>query len=391
MTDARAAGALFAAYFAYVGVTSPYLPLWLADRGLTVAQIGALMALPQFLRIVGPPAWGWAAHRLAGEATLLRAAATASTVAAALLAAAGGFWTLAALALLLNFSTSGINPITEAVALRAVAGDAGRYGRIRLWGSVGFVAAVAAAGPLLDAVGVAWLPACMAAALASLAAVAWRLPASGQPPRARASAGGVLRRLREPAVAAFFASCLAMQLAHAALYVFYSLYLERLGWSRGAIGAMWTLGVLAEIALFAGQRRLFERFAPPALLSACFLVTAGRFATIAVAGDRPGPWSVALLVLAQLLHAVSFGLHQSASMAMLHRWFGGPLQARAQAFYVVVSYGLGASIGGLIAARAWQAAGPAAAFWVASAMALAGWGAVAWCRRALRGTAAAGA
>lgn len=367
--------ALLCAYFAYIGIFSPYLSLWLAQEGMSIAQIGILMSLPQVLRIVGPPAWGWAAGRIAPEHVLLRVAGIASALSVAGLFLADGFAGLALVLLLVFFATSGIVPIGEAITLRAVEGDAGRYGRVRLWGSVGFVLAVLAAGPLLDRFGLAWLPAMMLAAMVAVALLAWRLPASAP----RASIGPRVRlrqRLREPAVAAFFASCFLMIFAHAGLYAFYSLYLEHHGYSRSMIGAMWALGVVAEIALFFWQRPLFSRVSALALLSASFLVCALRFGAIAWAGGALVP-----LLLAQLLHAVTYGVHHSASMAMLHRWFEGPTQARAQAAYVAIGYGLGGAGGGLAASLAWERFGPEAVFLLGAAAALAGWLAVVACRR----------
>jgi PPP family 3-phenylpropionic acid transporter len=100
-------------------------------------------------------------------------------------------------------------------------------------------------------------------------------------------------------------------------------------------------------------------------------VCALRFAIIAAAAG-----SAALLVLAQLMHAVTFGLHHSASMAVLHRWFAPAQQARAQAAFIVVAYGLGGTAGGLAAAVLWERIAPEAAFFGAALAAVAGWVAV---------------
>lgn len=360
-------GALFGAYFAFVGAFSPFLGLYLSHLGLSIAQIGVLLAVPQLLRIVGPPFWGWMAGR-AAERRLLVAAAAGMIAGSALLALPGAMGGVAAVLVLLFFASSGVVPIAEAVALRETHGDSGRYGRLRIWGSVGFIAAVSAGGPLLDAVGVAWLPGWM---LAMAVLVFWAARRTGArepaPRRARTPGQGIRARLREPAVAAFFAQGFLMIVAHSALYAFYSLHLERMGFSKTLIGAMWSVGVAAEIAVFALQRRLFERVDAARLLRVALWVAAARFVIIAACGD-----GLAWLLAAQLLHAVTFGVHHSASVLLLHRWFPPEAQARAQAVNIVVCYGLGGSLGGLGAAWAWEALSPQAMFMAAALAAAAG-------------------
>ena len=90
-----------------------------------------------------------------------------------------------------------------------------------------------------------------------------------------------------------------------------------------------------------------------------------RFAVIGAA-----PQQVALLAGAQLLHAATFALHHSASVTTLQRWFSGPLQARGQALFISLSYGIGGSLGGLFLAQCWQRLGPQSVYYVASLLGL---------------------
>lgn len=362
--------ALFFAYFAFIGIFSPYLSLWFDSRGLSIGQIAVLMSLPQLLRIVAPPFWGWLADRFGYRIALLRGSALASLGVLLLFPFAGGAPTLAVLMLLLFFLTAAQMPIGETIALDLARGDAGRYGRMRMWGSVGFIVTVLGAGPLLDRFGLAALPWLMAGAMALLVGVTLRLPEQPlqRAPRRGASLG---QRLREPAVLAFLASAFLMVFAHAALYSFFSLFLERHGYSTTAIGAIWAIGVVAEIALFMLQRHLFDRLSAMRLLAFSFLVCGLRFAMI---GASEG--ALWVLVWAQLMHAATFGLHHSASMAVLHRWFEPAQQGRAQAAFIVVAYGLGGSVGGLTAGWLWEHLSPTAAFFGAALAGLVGWGAV---------------
>ena len=358
--------ALYAAYFAFVGLFSPYLSLWFDSRGLSIGEIAVLLSLPQVLRIVAPPFWGWLADRGGHRVALLRISAVAALVVLLLFPLATRPVEYALVMLALCFLTAAQMPIGEAIALDLARGDAGRYGRMRLWGSVGFIATVLAGGPLLEAFGLAALPWLLAAAMAVLVGVTFTVPEPPAPP-ARAGAVPIAERLREPAVLAFLASAFLMIFAHAALYSFFSLFLERQGWGTTAIGAIWGIGVVAEILLFMLQRRLFERASAMRLLAASFVVCGVRFAMIGV--SEGALW---VLVCAQLMHAVTFGLHHSASMAVLHRWFEPAQQARAQAAFIVVAYGLGGSLGGLAAGWLWTEVSPAAAFHGAAAAGFAG-------------------
>jgi PPP family 3-phenylpropionic acid transporter len=347
---------LYFAYFAFIGIYSPYLSLWFDARGLGIPEIALLMSMPQLLRIVAPPFWGWLADRSGRRVELLRGSAWAAFGLLLLLPWAGGLGGLMALMLAVFFLTAAQMPIAEAVALQIAGGDSGRYGRMRLWGSVGFVLTVVAGGPLLAAFGLHALPWLMAAAMAGLAFVTTVLPRTA-PVRAERPAVDIAARLREPAVIAFMASAFLMVFAHAALYAFFSLFLERHGWGTSAIGAIWGLGVLAEIVLFTVQRHVFALASPMALLGFSFAVCALRFGMVAASDG-----ALAVLLPAQLMHAVTFGLHHSASMAVLHRWFEPVQQARAQAAFIVVAYGLGGSSGGLAMGWLWETVAPEAAF-----------------------------
>lgn len=364
----RQVRALYFSYFAYVGTLSPYLSLYLEASGYSVAAIGLLLAVPQAMRIFAPPLWGALADRSGLGGRLLVAGAALTTLFVLLLpwaVAHGQAMTLVLLAALF-LASAGITPIAEATALSLAGGDAGRYGSMRLWGSIGFVIAVVVVGPALDLTGALALPWFLAAITGGIVLVGLRLAALAGPPRT-APASRLRSRLRERAVAAFFVANFLMLFAHAALYVLFSLYLQRHGYSKSAIGLFWAISVLAEIALFRWQSVLFNRFSAVGLFAFSIGVAALRFALVGVSGG--GLW---LLLVSQLLHAITFGLHHSASMALLHRWFGPAQQGRAQALFVTIGYGCGGTLGGLAMSAIWENVSPEAAFAGASLAAGAG-------------------
>jgi PPP family 3-phenylpropionic acid transporter len=173
--------------------------------------------------------------------------------------------------------------------------------------------------------------------------------------------------LKRADVAGLFAACFCMTVAHGALYTFYTLFLVEHGHSKSLAGVLWTLGVLAEIAVFARLPALMRRFGLREILIASFLAAAVRFVAIGW-----GVESLAVLFAAQLLHAASFGTFHAASVAAVNRVFVGPLQVRGQALYSSLAYGLGGSAGALLAGLAWEPLGAAWTFTISSGFAVAG-------------------
>lgn len=354
----------FFAYYGYVGVFSPYASLYFADRGLSAAQIGVLMSLMQVMRIFGPNLWGWVADHTRRRVSVLR-----FTSLAAAAAFCGMFWGQTfgyffVLMVIVNLFTSAQGPISEALMLSAMRGDLTHYGRLRLWGSVGFIAAVMLSGQLLDWQGIDLMPWIALLLLVMVSGVTLNM--SEEAPAAHAhEAPSVRSLLRERAVLAFFASTFLMIAAHSSLYVYYSLYLASIGYSKTVIGLMWSLGVVAEIVFFYYQAPLFRRFGVRPLMLFSLAIAVPRFLMIGVGAE-----SLTVLLLAQVMHAATFGVHHSASVATLQRWFSGPLQARGQALYISISYGLGGTLGGLLLSACWDTFGARLVYLIAALLSL---------------------
>jgi PPP family 3-phenylpropionic acid transporter len=268
--------------------------------------------------------------------------------------------------ILLNMFTSAQGPLSEALMLSEMRGDLTHYGRLRLWGSVGFIGTVTLAGQLLDWFGVGLTPWIVLSVLALVLAASLRMQESPHTLSLHA-APSVAALLKRREVAAFFVSTFLMIAAHASIYVFYSLYLAQNGYSKTVIGLMWSLGVVAEIVFFFYQTPIFRWMGVEKLMLASLLLAALRFLMIGF-----GTQSLLLLLLAQVLHAASFGAHHSASVMTMQRWFAGALQARGQALYTSISYGMGGTLGSLVLSAFWDKSGAHAVYLTAAALALGG-------------------
>jgi len=353
-------------YFAFIGAFSPYFSLYLKSLAFSAWDIGVLMSLMQLMRLLAPNLWGWLADRIGAKTPIVRAAALMSLLGFSsffLVQSFAGFFVGMAL---LAFFWSASLPLVEALTFSHLGAQAHRYGAVRLWGSVGFIVAVLGLGWLLDHVPLSSILWVSTALLAGILAFALLLPEKAEPRHEsdHLPIGDILRR-RE--VRALFVGCFFMSAAHGALYVFYSLYLVEHGYSTSMVGLLWTLGVLAEIVVFIFMPRLLQAYSLRAMLLFSFACAVLRFLTIGWGVEWLG-----LLVLAQLLHAATFGVHHATAIAAVHRWFAGRHQARGQALYGSISFGAGGMLGGLLSGWAWDIIGASLTYTLGAGFALAG-------------------
>jgi MFS transporter, PPP family, 3-phenylpropionic acid transporter len=311
----------YAAFFAAAGLTLPFFPVWLSAKGLDAAAIGIVLAVPQFLRLAAIPAGTRLADRRGALKGPLVATALMTVVAMLAVAFADRFAVILSAFALAAMLSAPVLPLGDAYALKGLAARGLSYGPVRLWGSVAFMAANLGGGLILGSIApvqLIWpiLAGYGAIALAALALV----PMPGAP---RADARASRGHLREPAFLALMTAAALTQASHAVYYGFSTLAWSAQGLSGGAIGALWALGVAAEIVLFALAGRL------PALAATTLIAlgaAGGALRWAAMAFDPPA----LVLPLLQILHALSFGAAHLGTMAYLARTAGEGRRAAAQ-------------------------------------------------------------
>ena len=376
-------GAWYFAYFAAAGVFLPYFSAYLFDRGLDARAVGALFAALTVTKLVTPWVWGYAADRTGSRKRVVCVASAGAVLAFAAVAASSGFWPLFAALVAFGFFWQGALPQFEALTLARLGERAARYVHVRLWGSVGYVAAVTGVGALLERLSVANVPLFVLAGLLLVLVAAVAIPSDAGPGRRPAAPEPPDGGGRPPVpgwLVAFFLASLAMQASHGAFYTFFTPFLLDHGYRPGAIGALWALGVVCEIVLFAFfAHRWIERFAVQWLLIGCFAAAVVRWVVTAMLAGDP-VW----LTASQVLHAATFGLHHALAMYLLRRAFRDRHLGRAQAVYASVSFGAGSALGSVVAGQLWASFGGEAAFLGAAALAALGAVVVAvWIRPAL--------
>ncbi len=338
-------------FFASLGVLVPYWSLYLKSLGFGPAEIGELMALIMATKVVAPNVWGWIADQTGRRIQIIRLATLVALIAFAGVFLGQGYWWMAAVMCLFSFFWNAALPQFEASTMSMLGEKVHRYSSIRLWGSVGFIVAVVALGPVLDSVGTGAIPVAILVLLFGLAMSTWLVPQEKRLKVEHHSAS-IWKVLRRPQVIVVLLVCFLLQASHGPYYTFYSIYLEEAEYSRSLIGQLWALGVVAEIGVFLVMHRLLPRYGAKALLLVSLGLTTLRWILIAWFVDWLG-----MMLFAQLLHAASFGIYHAVAIYLIHKIFTGRHQGRGQALYSSLSFGAGGALGSLISGYLWSGVG----------------------------------
>ncbi len=358
----------YAALFTVIGVQLPYWPLWLQAQAVTPGQIGILLAVGFWAKVLANPLIGRAVDVHGRRRGPMIALATVALLAYGLFALADGFIALLVLSIFSTAAFAALMPLGENVTLLTVYEKRLDYGRIRLWGSLTFIAGSLLGGWLLldqPVDMILW---------GILAGLALTLGACVLLPDVRTQGSATDRSpppplaplLRHPAVITFLIAAALLQASHAAYYGFATLHWRQAGLSEALIGVLWAIGVVAEIVLFAFGNRLVERVGPARLL---LLGGAGGVLRWTVLALTTSPWLVAP---AQTLHALTFGAIHLGAMHFIARAVPPECSGRVQAIYSSVALGaaMGLAIG--LTGRLYESGGGPVAFAAMAGLSLAG-------------------
>lgn len=355
-------------YFASLGALVPYWGLYLKGRGFSVVEIGELVAILMATKIVAPNIWGWIADHTGHRMLIVKAACLMATLSFAAVFMATGYGSLALVIAVFSFFWNAALPQFEATTLNHLGADTHRYSSIRLWGSIGFIFTAAGLGPALDHFGTDLLPVVLVVLFLLIWLNSLTVPeqAAGHLELSPEPIGRVLKR---PEVISLLVLCFLLQASHGPYYAFFTIYLEDYGYSRGVIGQLWALGVVAEIIVFLMMHRWMPRFGARRLMLATVVLTTVRWLLVAAFPEQR--W---LIALSQTLHAFSFGVYHAVAIHLFHEWFKGRHQGRGQALYSSVSFGAGGAAGSLASGYLWDGVGPQWMYVLAALLsACAGW------------------
>ncbi|MFY9955455.1 MFS transporter [Bradyrhizobium sp.] len=348
----------YGAVFGLLGTYLPFFPVWLKAVGIEASWIGIITAVPAVTRFTVLPFVTALAER-----RQLRNAIIATAFATALGLALVGTQHRALLVFLTFAATccvwTPMAPLTDAYALRGVAHYGLNYGPLRLWGSAAFVVGALACGLLVDVIApehLIWVIAATAG-LSALASLGLQ-PLAGIK-RADVTLRGAGGLVRDPGFLAIIVASALIQGSHAAYYIFASIVWKQSGLGGLTIAGLWSLGVLAEIVLFAVSPRFTL---PPAMLVVVAALSAvARW--VITAQDPP----IAVLAIVQLAHGLTFGLTQVGTMNLMVHHVPGHVMARGQG-YLAVSSGIVAGCASILSGAVYARYGQGV-YYVMAAMA----------------------
>ena len=358
--------AYYFAYFTFLGVFSPYFGLYLQERSFSAWEIGLLMSQMQLMRVFGPYVWGLLADRGGQRLRIIRLTSVLSLVTFSLFFFISRFEAFLIAIAALAFFWNAALPLVEALTFDHLREHSSRYSRVRLWGSVGFITAALGTGILLDYLPLSSLVWICVVTMIGIIGCAFAVPEMQMHHPAHDSFP-VWKTLQQAPVAALFAACFAMSAAHGALNIFYPIFLSAHGYSKSAVGGLLSLGVLSEITAFFVMSSVMQRYSLRRILLFSFAAAVVRFLMIGWGVNFP-----LILVLAQLMHGLTFGAFHAAAITAVNRWFPGRARSRGQALYTSLSFGAGGLLGGLLSGWSWGYLGGQLTFALSSACALAG-------------------
>ncbi|SFK73358.1 MFS transporter [Methylophaga sulfidovorans] len=352
-------------YFACLGILVPYWSLYLKWEGFSPSQIGELTAILMGSRIIAPNIWGWLADHYGRRMRIVRLASFATIIVFAAIFVDQSYLGVALILMLFSFFWNASLPQVEVTTLQHLGEHSHHYSKIRLWGSIGFIVIVMVLGNLLEHFEPKIIPIALLISITGIWLFSLTVPESSN--TADHSTISLKAILKRPSVIAFLLICLLMQASHGPYYTFYTIYLEQYGYSSSLIGQLWALGVMSEVIIFLVMHRWLPKFGLRNVFMVSLLLTSLRWLLIAIF-----PQNLPVLIVAQFLHAASYGSFHASAIAWVHRHFIGKTQGRGQALYSSASFGVGGVIGSLFSGYLWDSPGAAWTFLIASILSLLG-------------------
>jgi PPP family 3-phenylpropionic acid transporter len=357
----------YLAYYMAFGVFMPYWSAHLTRLGWSASAIGVVLAIFNTVRIGSPLVGGWLVDRAQERKRVLMVGAGLAALAAVWAGAARAPLAIMVSIALYSLAFTSILPAYDAVVLDQLGSRRSDYGRLRLWGSIGFVVMVLGVGALIERQGDGVIPLALVAGHVLAVFVFLTLPkVGGHAGISTASSGGFRFALEDGATRLLLLIAFLQIASFGAFNGFYTIFLRHYGFSERAISLYWSLGVISEIVMFWLSPRILARVSIGHLLGLSVGLTVLRWLVLALVPESAG-WNT----VAQVTHAACFGLFQASTVMLAARFAPPGAGGRAQALLSAAGAGLGGIVGSLVAGALYERVGPSAAFLGGAGFALA--------------------
>ena len=330
-------------YYFFVGLFTPYWGLYLQDLKFNAVEIGALLSLFHFSRIIAPNFWGWLADYTGQRAKWIRLSSFLGVLGFFGVFWADTFYLMFFTMMAMSIFTSSTLPLAESLTLShlSTSKENNSYSRIRLWGSVGFITAAFLLGYLIDIFSIKTLVWGLLLAQLTIFILTFYIPEKKEQiiyPVKRS----ILDVIKNREVIAMLLGSGLMVSSHGLLYNFYSIFLIENNYSSFAIGALWSTGVIFEIFIFILMPKILKKINLKKILLVSLALAVLRFFLI---GNFVN--NIYIIIFAQILHAATFGSFHVASIQIIEYFFNKDHHARGQSIYNSLTYGVGGAVGGL--------------------------------------------
>ena len=330
-------------YYFFVGLFTPYWGLYLLDQKFNAVEIGALLSLFHFSRIIAPNFWGWLADHTGQRAKWIRLSSFLGFLGFCSIFWANTFYFMFFTMMAMSIFTSSTLPLAESLTLSHLSAskENNSYSRIRLWGSVGFITAAFFLGYLIDLYSIKILVWALLLAQLTIFILTFYIPEKKEQ-IVYSVKRPILNVINNREVIAMLLGSGLMVSSHGLLYNFYSIFLTDNNYSSFAIGALWSTGVIFEILIFILMPKIIKKINLKKILLISLALAVLRFFLI---GNFVN--NIYIIIFAQILHAATFGSFHVASIQIIEYFFNKDHHARGQSIYNSLTYGLGGAIGGL--------------------------------------------
>ncbi len=353
-------------YFASLGALVPSLSPYLKSLSYSPTQIGVLVGITMATKIIAPNIWGWIADHTGQRMSIVRSGCLLAALSFIGILFNQSFVWLVIVMSVFSFFWNAALPQFEATTFNYLTDQEHRYSSIRLWGSIGFIIAVVGLGYAFEFISIAHFPWFVLVLLIAIWFTSLSVPES--------AAGHLaldhepLRKiLTKPHVMGLLVACFCMQASHGPYYAVYSIYMLSFDYSSHTVGWLWGLGVFAEVVLFIYMFHIFKLASLRSLLMISLAIAALRWLLIAAL-----PENLWVMLIAQVMHAATFGLYHVTAIRLIHQLFTGRHQGKGQALYSSLSYGAGGAVGALYSGFAWDYLGRSSVFALSVVFALFG-------------------
>lgn len=317
-------------YFGAIGSFAPFAALWFSTQNISSTMSGAIFAMPSFATVVFTIFIGGWADRLADWRSAIIICNWIALIAISLILFRQGPWDLLFIWAVSGLFSRASEPIMDAAVLNSAQRTGSDYGRIRSFGSMGFVVGVLLAGWIFNHFGIHWFVTVLVLGAVVRVIAGHTLPAfksekSQSRNSGRSTLGLIL--LRHPGIFLVLIGSALINASHGFNNVFSVMHWTSVGISTGMASALWSVSVVAEVALMWSFKSVAKKFSPRKCLLVASAVCVARWL---LAGNDP---SVGQLLFLQALHSITFGLTFLATVNFISRRVKEDHAAQAQSEY----------------------------------------------------------